>query len=180
MSLSMNMDLLGRMSMGGSMSGMDMTKAPVSGMDMPKEPMSGTDMPKEPMSGMDMSIDTSMAHFLPLAGMWAIMMAAMMLPTMVPTLRSYEDLMVSANGTRISLMSVLVCYSIVGVLFSSVISGIQLGLLYLNVVDMMGKVVYSSENSSSKIDVSSFEVGTYIVVSNGVDGKQIGQFIKTK
>jgi hypothetical protein len=50
----------------------------------------------------------------------------------------------------------------------------------IQIVDMMGKVVYSSENSTSKIDVSSFEVGTYIVVSNGVDGKQIGQFIKTK
>ena len=29
--------------------------------------------------------------------MWSIMMAAMMLPTMVPTLRSYEDLMKSAE-----------------------------------------------------------------------------------
>ena len=119
MSLSMNMDLLGRMSMGNSTSGMD--------------------MPKEHMPGMDMPMDTSMTHFLPLAGMWAIMMAAMMLPTMVPTLRSYEDLMVSANGTRIGWLGVLLGYSIVWVLFSSVISGIQLGLLYLNVVDMMGK-----------------------------------------
>ena len=129
MSLSMNMDLLGRMSMGNSTSGMDMSK----------EPMSGMDMPKEPMSGMNMPMDTSMTHFLPLAGMWAIMMAAMMLPTMVPTLRSYEDLMVSANGTRIGWLGVLLGYSIVWVLFSGVISGIQLGLLYLNVVDMMGK-----------------------------------------
>jgi predicted metal-binding membrane protein len=139
MSLSMNMDLLGRMSMGNSTSGMDMPKEPMSGMDMPKEPMSGMDMPEEPMSGMDMPMYTSMTHFLPLAGMWAIMMAAMMLPTMVPTLRSYEDLMVSANGTRIGWLGVLLGYSIVWVLFSSVISGIQLGLLYLNVVDMMGK-----------------------------------------
>ena len=119
MSLSMNMDLLGRMSMVNSMSSMD--------------------MPKEPMSGMDMPMDTSMAHFFPLVGMWAIMMVAMMLPTMVPTLRSYEDLMVSANGTRIGWLGVLLGYSIVWVLFSTVISGIQLGLLYLNIVDMMGK-----------------------------------------
>ena len=40
-----------------------------------------------------------MAHFGPLFAMWAIMMAAMMLPTMVPTLRAYEDLIRSANGS---------------------------------------------------------------------------------
>ncbi len=139
MSLSMNMDLLGRMSMVNSMSGMDMPKEPMSSMDMPNEPMSSMDMPKEPMSGMNMPKDTSMARILPLVGMWAIMMAAMMLPTMVPTLRSYEDLMVSANGTRIGWLGVLLGYSIVWGLFSTVISGIQLGLLYLNIVDLMGK-----------------------------------------
>ncbi len=32
--------------------------------------------------------------------MWAIMMAAMMGPTFVPTMRAYEDLITSANGTR--------------------------------------------------------------------------------
>ena len=130
MSLSMNMDLLGRMSMSNSASSIDMVKEPTLGMNMAKEPM----------SGMNMALNTSMAQFLPLAGMWAIMMAAMMLPTMVPTLRSYEDLMISANGTRIGWLGVLLGYSIVWVLFSTVISSIQLGLLYLNVVDMMGKV----------------------------------------
>jgi predicted metal-binding membrane protein len=133
MSLSMNMDLLGRMSMSSSMSNMDMPKEPISSMNMSKEMTSMAQM-----SG-NMAMDNSMTRFLPLAGMWAIMMAAMMLPTMVPTLRSYEDLMVSANGTRVGWLGVLFGYSIVWVLFSIIISFTQLTLLYLNIVDMMGK-----------------------------------------
>ncbi len=133
MSLSMNMDLLGRMSMNTAMSNMDMPKEPMSNMDMSKKMTS-----MDPMKG-QMTMDNSMTRFLPLAGMWAIMMAAMMLPTMVPTLRSYEDLMTSANGTRVGWLGVLLGYSIVWVLFSLIISGTQLALLYLNVVDMMGK-----------------------------------------
>ena len=53
------------------------------------------------MQAMDprMPMYMPMANFGPLFWMWAIMMAAMMLPTMVPTLRAYEDLMTSADGT---------------------------------------------------------------------------------
>jgi photosystem II stability/assembly factor-like uncharacterized protein len=50
----------------------------------------------------------------------------------------------------------------------------------IQIVDMMGKVVYSSENKVLKIDVSKFEIGTYIVLTKGVNGKKVGQFIKTK
>jgi predicted metal-binding membrane protein len=86
-----------------------------------------------------MLMNTSMTSFLPLAGMWAVMMAAMMLPTMVPTLRSYEDLMVSANGTRIGWLGVLLGYSIVWIGFALFITVVQMGLLSLNIVDMMGR-----------------------------------------
>ena len=46
----------------------------------------------------------------------------------------------------------------------------------------MGKVVYASETSvsDSKVDVSSFENGTYIVITNSFEAKEYGQFIKTK
>tara|TARA_B110000908_G_scaffold115858_1_gene135878 strand:+ start:6077 stop:8800 length:2724 start_codon:yes stop_codon:yes gene_type:complete len=49
------------------------------------------------------------------------------------------------------------------------------------IVDLMGKRVFSSNSSisNSKVDVSSFEVGTYIVITNGLQGKEYGQFIKT-
>jgi len=68
----------------------------------------------------------------------AIMMAAMMLPTMVPTLRSYEDLMVSADGTRAGWLGVLLGYFIVWVAFAAFITAVQLGLLFGGVVDMLG------------------------------------------
>lgn len=50
------------------------------------------------------------------------------------------------------------------------------------IVDLMGKRVFSSNSnvSNSKVDVSNFEVGTYIVITNGSQGKEYGQFIKTK
>ena len=87
-----------------------------------------------------MKMDNSMTSFLPLFGMWAVMMAAMMLPTMVPTLKSYEDLMISADGTRIGWIGLLLGYSIIWVTFSALITAFQLILLSLGLVDMMGKV----------------------------------------
>ncbi|MEL7092833.1 MAG: DUF2182 domain-containing protein, partial [Pseudomonadota bacterium] len=111
MSVDMDVDLLGRPGeMGARMAAMD-----------PRMPMY---MP--------------MANFGPLFWMWAIMMAAMMLPTMVPTLRSYEDLMVSANGTRAGWLGVLLGYFIVWVAFAALITGVQLALLFGGVVDMLG------------------------------------------
>lgn len=92
------------------------------------------------MAAMDprMPMYMPMAHFGPLFWMWAIMMAAMMLPTLVPTLRSYEDLMVSATGTRAGWLGVISGYLIVWVVFAAVITGVQLALLYGGVIDMLG------------------------------------------
>jgi len=82
--------------------------------------------------------DMPMAQFGPVFAMWAIMMAAMMFPTMVPTLRSYEDLMTSADGTRMGWVGVVVGYSIVWVAFAALISGVQIILLYAGLIDMLG------------------------------------------
>ncbi len=147
MSLSMNMDLLGRMSMDNSMSQMssDLDIASVNNMSSDDNVNSGQAMSENikmvamPAMTGSMLMNTSMTSFLPLAGMWAVMMAAMMLPTMVPTLRSYEDLMVSANGTRIGWLGVLLGYSIVWIGFALFITVVQMGLLSLNIVDMMGR-----------------------------------------
>ncbi len=111
MSMDMDLDLLGRPGeMGARMAAMD-----------PRMPMY---MP--------------MANFAPLFWMWAIMMAAMMFPTLVPTLRSYEDLIVSANGTRAGWLGVLLGYFIVWVGFAALIACVQLALLYGGVIDMLG------------------------------------------
>ena len=157
MSLSMNMDLFGRMSMENSMAQMDMPKENMSQMsddgDMALMKVMNSDdnmnsgqgmsedkqMAAMPSMDSNMSMDNSMTSFLPVAGMWAVMMVAMMLPTMVPTLRSYEDLMVSADGTRIGWLGVLLGYSLIWVIFSLVITAVQMGLLNLSVVDMMGR-----------------------------------------
>lgn len=80
----------------------------------------------------------SMDRFSPLFAMWAIMMAAMMLPTMVPTLRAYEDLIKSANGSTRGWIGVLIGYSVVWVGFAAVITSVQLALLYGGVIDMLG------------------------------------------
>lgn len=164
MSLSMNLDLLGR-GMNMDMSASDMKDmAPMDGMaqdtkmsndgntDMggmaSDKPMSGMEqMPKSAAMGSnssmpnmvsEMNMDMPMTHFLPLFGMWAVMMAAMMLPTMVPTLKSYEDLMISADGTRSGWMGLLLGYSLVWLVFAALITVAQLGLLELKIVNMMG------------------------------------------
>ena len=67
-------------------------------------------------------------------------MAAMMLPTMVPTLKSYEDLIISADGTRVGWIGLLIGYSIIWVTFAALITAFQLSLLSLGLVDMMGKL----------------------------------------
>ncbi len=92
------------------------------------------------MAAMDprMPMDMPMARFGPLFFMWAIMMLAMMFPTLVPTLRSYEDLIANADGSRAGWAGVLLGYFVVWVGFAAVITGVQLALLYGGVVDMLG------------------------------------------
>ncbi|WP_264213377.1 DUF2182 domain-containing protein [Leisingera thetidis] len=94
----------------------------------------------EAMRSMDprMDMDMPMASFGPVFAMWAVMMAAMMLPTMVPALRSYDDLIASANGTRAGWLGLLLGYLLVWILFAAVIAGLQLVLLFAGMVDMLG------------------------------------------
>ena len=132
MSQSMNMDFFGRMSMDSSMSQMETMSSMSS-----EQSTEGMASMGQMSDGMKM--DNSMMRFFPLLGMWLVMMSAMMFPTMVPTLKSYEDLMSSADGTRIGWLGLLVGYSLIWVTFSIVITSVQLGLLSLNFIDMMGK-----------------------------------------
>ncbi|WP_439649918.1 DUF2182 domain-containing protein [Gymnodinialimonas hymeniacidonis] len=97
--------------------------------------MDGMAMDGMEMGGMDMS---AMTRFGPLFGMWSIMMAAMMLPTLVPTLVNYERLMASADGTRAGWLGVLGGYSIVWIGVAAIFAIVQIGLLRAGVIDMMG------------------------------------------
>lgn len=50
----------------------------------------------------------------------------------------------------------------------------------IEVYDMMGRTVHSETQSKTDLDVSSLDLGNYIVVVKGVEGEKVGQFVKTK
>ena len=124
-----------------------------------------------------MKMDNSMTSFLPLFGMWAVMMAAMMLPTMVPTLKSYEDLMISADGTRIGWIGLLLGYSIIWVTFSALITAFQLILLSLGLVDMMGKVKSIWVSSALLIIAGAFQFTRAKEVCHGICHSPMSYFL---
>ncbi|MGB0557580.1 MAG: DUF2182 domain-containing protein [Paracoccaceae bacterium] len=143
LSHSMDMDFFGRMNMPVSDTAMEAMSASRS-----MDAMTVTSSEGAQTSGMSQSMDMPMPtdtgvaaalnRFIAIFGMWAVMMAAMMLPTMVPTLKSYEDLMLSANGTRAGWLGVVLGYGIVWVAFAACITAVQMVLLSLNLIDMMG------------------------------------------
>ncbi|SLN39425.1 hypothetical protein TRL7639_02019 [Falsiruegeria litorea R37] len=109
-----------------------------------------------------------MAEFGPLFWMWGIMMAAMMLPTLVPTLRSYEDLMRSANGTRAGWFGVLLGYFLIWLGFAAAITGVQLALLFGGAVDMLGIAKSPWLSAGLLIAVGAFQFTRAKEVCHGV------------
>jgi len=170
MSQSMNMDFFGRMSMDSSMSQMETMSSMSS-----EQSTEGMASMGQMSDGMKM--DNSMMRFFPLLGMWLAMMAAMMFPTMVPTLKSYEDLMSSADGTRIGWLGLLVGYSLVWVTFSIVITSVQLGLLSLNFIDMMGKAKSIWVSSALLIIAGLFQFTRAKEICHGVCHSPMSYFL---
>ena len=80
-------------------------------------------------------------QFAGLFAMWAIMMAAMMGPTFVPTMRAYEDLITSANGSRVGSIGDVLGFFVVWVGFAALISLAQLWLIELELLTKMGKSI---------------------------------------
>ncbi|GAB5438527.1 DUF2182 domain-containing protein [Falsiruegeria mediterranea] len=124
----------------------------------------------EAMRQMDPRMDMymPMAEFGSLFWMWGIMMAAMMLPTLVPTLQSYEDLMTSANGTRAGWIGVLLGYFLVWLAFAAAITGVQLALLFGGVVDMLGIAKSPWLSAGLLIAVGAFQFTRAKEVCHGV------------
>ena len=79
------------------------------------------------------------SQFVGLFSMWAIMMAAMMGPTFVPTMRAYEDLITSANGSRAGSVGVVFGFFLVWVGFAGVIALAQLSLIEVGLLSSMGQ-----------------------------------------
>ena len=185
MSLSMNMDFFGRMSMDNSMSPVETILSEDASSEMSNDQSissMGSMQSNEGMASMgqmpnDMKMNNSMARFLPLLGMWTVMMAAMMFPTMIPTLKSYEDLMLSADGTRIGWLGLLIGYSLVWVTFSIVITSVQLGLLTINLIDMMGKAKSIWFSSALLIIAGLFQFTRTKEVCHGVCHSPMSYFL---
>ena len=131
------------------------------------------------MAAMDPRMDMymPMAHFGPLFAMWAIMMAAMMLPTMVPTLHAYEDLMTSANGSWAGWLGVLTGYGIVWIAFAALITAVQLALLFGGVVDMLGIAQSTLVSGGLLIVVGAFQFSRTKEVCHGVCHSPMGYFL---
>lgn len=128
------------------------------------------DATAETMRSMDpgMSMDMPMARFAPIFGMWAVMMAAMMLPTLVPTLRAYEDLMLSADGTRAGWVGLLLGYFAVWVGFAALIAAAQLALLHGGLVDMLGMATSRWLSAGLLVVVGAFQFTRAKAVCHGV------------
>lgn len=126
--------------------------------------MSGVDVIGRPV-GMNMMVMTSFGALFP---MWAIMMAAMMLPTMIPTLRTYEALMRSADGTRAGWIGILLGYFVTWVGFAALISVVQTLLVRLQVVDSLGISTTGWFASGLLIVVGTFQFTRAKEVCHGV------------
>ena len=80
----------------------------------------------------------SMATLKMLFPMWSIMMIAMMLPAMVPTLRTYQDLIKTAEGSWLGWSGVLLGYIVIWIGFSLLISQLQVSLTNVDFLNSAG------------------------------------------
>jgi predicted metal-binding membrane protein len=140
--------------------------------------MSGVDWTGRPattgMAGMNMAAGTV---YNGLAVMWAIMMAAMMLPTIVPTLRAYDDLIRSANGTRSGWVGVLAGYFAVWVGFALGIAALQIGLMRAGVLDHLGTSVSLWMTAALLIGVGAFQFTRMKEICHGVCHSPMGYYL---
>lgn len=88
---------------------------------------------------MDMAGMPPMDSLRMLVPMWAVMMVAMMGPTFVHTLTTYEALIKSANGSWAGWFGVVGGYFLVWVGFAVAIALVQAGLMRLGWLDMFGQ-----------------------------------------
>ena len=88
-------------------------------------------------------VDPGEAGFIPLFGMWGLMAAAMMLPTLVPALRTYDHLRSAGAGGTAGFALVVAGYLAVWIAFAAAAAGGQL-LLHGWLASSPGALVSSS------------------------------------
>ena len=74
--------------------------------------------------------------------MWVIMSGAMMMPTLVPTLRTYQDLIYNGAGSSLGFILILKGFLIVWIGYSALISVFQAFLIGVSLVDQNGQFIY--------------------------------------
>ena len=121
-------------------------------------------MPME-MQTMNMS---SMISLKMLFLMWSIMMIAMMLPAMVPTFRSYQDLIKSADGTWLGWIGILFGYITIWIGFAFSISLIQVLLTKADFLNSEGVVRYNWLISALIIFAGIFQFSSVKDICHGV------------
>ncbi|WP_316014318.1 DUF2182 domain-containing protein [Roseobacter sp. HKCCA0434] len=95
--------------------------------------------PRMSMDG-DMAMGgTDMTRLLPLFGMWAIMMAAMMLPTFVPTARVFMDLIEAEIARPVGLWGLATGYVWVWLGVAWILAGAQVLFVRLGLTGVMGQ-----------------------------------------
>lgn len=87
----------------------------------------------------DMNGMMVMDRFLPLFLMWTVMMAAMMLPTFVPTAHTFMDLLEAEIARPIGLIGLIMGYSTVWLGVAAVLAVVQLGLIEIGLTGGMGQ-----------------------------------------
>ncbi len=89
-----------------------------------------------------MDVISPMDSFGILFPMWAVMMIAMMGPTFVVTMKAYEDLIASANGTHAGWLGLILGYFMAWIGFAVLLAVLQTQLMALGWLDMMGQSVH--------------------------------------
>lgn len=135
--------------------------------------MSGVDLWGRPV-GMNMM---PMESFGTLFAMWAIMMAAMMLPTLVPTLGTYDALIRSADGTRAGWVGVLLGYFAVWVGVAVLLAVVQVAFLNSGIVDGLGAFTSVWLSGLLLLAVGLFQFSRLKAICHGVCHSPMSYFL---
>ncbi|ABV94059.1 hypothetical protein Dshi_2323 [Dinoroseobacter shibae DFL 12 = DSM 16493] len=135
--------------------------------------MSGVDLWGRPV-GMNMM---PMESFGTLFAMWAIMMAAMMLPTLVPTLGTYDALIRSADGTRAGWIGVLLGYFLVWVAVAALLAVVQVAFLNTGIVNGLGAFTSLWLSGLLLLAVGLFQFSRLKAVCHGVCHSPMSYFL---
>lgn len=127
-----------------------------------------------PMDMMGMPAMNSLQMLVP---MWTIMMLAMMGPTFVTTLGTYEALITSANGTRGGSIGLIAGYFIAWVGFGVAIAVLQAGLMRAGWLDMFGQSTFLWFTSVLLIVVGWFQFTWVKEVCHGVCHAPMAYFL---